>query len=168
MLNPYIEFDDNGAWLGIGDAATPDAIPAGAVACTTDQYAAAGPWTTLVDGAIVIGAPPPPTLGQQATAMLAAGLTIASTGTPALNGTYACDPATTQNIQAEIISIMLNSTFADGGATVAWPDVAGALHSFDIAAFKSFAAAIAAFVAVLTRIALSNSGTLPSTTTTIP
>lgn len=99
--------------------------------------------------------------------MLAAGCQIVSTGTPALDGTYACDNATQQHIMAEMISVLTNNVFADGGSTVAWADIAGASHTFTVAQFKAFSTAIAAFVATNLRIAASNTGTLPAQPITI-
>lgn len=71
---PYLVFNGAGAFVGSGKAYTRDTpavvegepapvpevpfFPPGAVECTNEQYAAAGAWTTLAAGAIVIGAPP--------------------------------------------------------------------------------------------------------------
>lgn len=108
-------------------------------------------------------------LAAEAGAAFAAGLAITSTGTPALNGTYAIDPATQAHIQAEVISILLNSTFADGSTTVVWPDMAGNTHTFgSIAEFKQFAAAVAAYVAALFKVGNGTLTTLPAATATIP
>jgi hypothetical protein len=56
---------------------------------------------------------PPPTLAQQALSMLATGCQIASTSTPALNGTYACNATLQGAIQAEVISLLLNNAFTN-------------------------------------------------------
>jgi hypothetical protein len=114
-------------------------------------------------------APPPPSLAQQATAAMSAALVATSTGTPALSATYAVDPTTQDHIQAETISILLNNTFADGTATLAWPDTTGAVHSFaSVAEFKAFAGAVSAYVAALFKVINGTLTTLPAAVATIP
>jgi hypothetical protein len=69
-----------------GGGYSPDGtLPTGAVACTQAQAEAAGPWSTIVDGQVVVGTPYaapvtaiPPTLAQQAQSAMAAGVTITS------------------------------------------------------------------------------------------
>jgi hypothetical protein len=102
-----------------------------------------------------------------AAAALSAGLTVTSTGTPALNGTYACDSNTTANINAEITSIMLNATFADGTTSLAWPDTSLALHTFNITQFKAFSTDLAAFVSGVRKYAMGINSSLPSSSVTI-
>lgn len=180
---PYIHFDEAGIFAGKGIAFFDDPIsgepnqplppqpeptfPADGEPCTQEQYDAAGSWTTFVDGTIVIGSPPPANLAEQAAAALAAGLTVTSTKTPARNGIYPCDPDTQSHIQAEMIAILINGAFADGGSTVDWPDITGASHSFDIASFKALASAIGIFAALSLRVIRTNAGTLPSASATI-
>ena len=106
------------------------------------------------------------TLAQRAWAAMATGLTLTSTGTPALSGAYAVD-VTAQVITSQVTSILLNGTFADGTGSVAWPDTAGALHTFTIAQFKVFATAVAAYVAALFKAINGISTTLPSGSVTI-
>lgn len=112
--------------------------------------------------------PPAPTLAQQATIMLAAGCQITSASTPALDATYPVDAPTQQHVQAEVTSILLNGAFADGGATVAWPDVADDPRTFTVAQFKTFATALAAFVAGCLKVANGQSQTLPTQPSSIP
>ena len=102
-----------------------------------------------------------------AAAAIAAGLTVTSTGTPSLNGTYACDSNTTADINAEITSIMLNATFADGTTSLAWPDTSLALHTFNVTQFKAFATALAAFVSGVRKYAMGINSSLPSSSVTI-
>ena len=106
------------------------------------------------------------TLAQRAWVAMAAGLTITSTGTPALSGVYTVD-ITAQVITSQVTSILLNGTFADGTGSVAWPDTSGALHTFTIAQFKVFATAVAAYVAALFKAINGISTTLPSGSVTI-
>jgi predicted NUDIX family NTP pyrophosphohydrolase len=71
-------------------------------------------------------------------------------------------------VQAETIAILLNGTFADGGATVAWPDMSGTVHMFpSVAEFKAFAAAVASFVAAVAKVQNGTLTTLPPATATI-
>ncbi len=113
-------------------------------------------------------APTAPTNAQLAQTAVASGITITSTATPALNGTYACDANTTAEINAEVTSIILNGTFTDGTSTLAWPDVSNVSHSFTVAQFKTFATAVAAFVTGVNKYARGVASSLPSITVTIP
>jgi hypothetical protein len=163
----YLLHDTSGAVFGTGF--TPDGtLPDNAIAGTAAQVAAWQGSTVVNDAIIAPPAPAAPTLAQQAAGLIASGLTIASTGTPALDGTYACDSATTDHIQAEMVAILVTAAFADGTASVAWPDVTGALHTFQsVAAFKAFAVAVAGFVAAGFKVMNGSSTTLPTATATI-
>lgn len=84
-----------------------------------------------------------------AAAFLAGGLTVTSTGSPAISGTYRCDGLTMAGIQAEVNAILLSGatpTFADGTASLNWPDVAGVGHTFTVAQFHELAMAVCNFV----------------------
>lgn len=115
--------------------------------------------------------PPAPTAAQEllatATALLRAPVAVTSTGTPALSGSYGITMQDQAHIGAEVQSIMLNGTFADGSSTVAWPDASGAVHTFSVAQFKAFATAIGAFVAACYKVLNGSSTTLPSAALTI-
>ena len=111
---------------------------------------------------------PAPSLAAQAAALLAGGLTVTSTGTSTLNGVYACDATAQQHISAELISVMLNGTFADGTGTVQWQDISGALHGFTVAQWKPLAVAIGVFVAAAIKVQIGASTTLPTASATIP
>ncbi len=143
---------------------------------TYAAWLAAGNRATLIDGEASLAAvlaeqyPPgwPASLAEQAIARLATGLAVTSAGTPALSATYAVDAAAQAHIQAEVIAILLNGSFADGSASVAWPDTAGVIHDFaDVAAFKGFAAAVSAYVAALFKVINGTSTALPAATATI-
>lgn len=114
-------------------------------------------------------APPAPTLAQQAATAISAGLTITRSSTPALDATYAVNDTTQSHIQAEMIALLVsgNAAFADGTASVAWPDIAGATHAFTIAEFKPFALAVGAYVAALYKVMNGTLTTLPSASVTI-
>jgi hypothetical protein len=144
-----------------GNGCSPDAtLPAGAVECTQAQYANAAAW--MISGGAIIAAPAPTlTLAQQATAMLNAGMQIVSTGTPALNATFACDPATYQRVGGIVAAIAGGLGLPGGGATFLWPDTTGTPHSFSVVNFSAFAKAMMDFEYTLNAIIGSNSGTLP-------
>lgn len=124
----------------------------------------------VANGEVVAYTPPPPVLtpAQQAKLLLLGGLTISSTANPSLNGTYnALDQQS--HIQAELISLLVNGVFADGGSSCDWPDIDGTVHTFATAdQFKSFATAIAAFVAGCSKVINGSSNTLPSAAASIP
>ena len=123
------------------------------------------------NGALVSYTPPPPappTLAQQAAALLAAGLTITSKATGALDAAYPATATAQAQINAEVTSILLNGTFADGTSTIGWLDVTGAPHAFTIAQFKTLATAIGAFVSGCVKCINGQVTTLPSASTTIP
>jgi hypothetical protein len=110
-------------------------------------------WTmTEVNGAWTFAAPVvvPPSAAAVATASftaaIAAGVTISSTSTPALNGIYGLDDVSLNRITAEQVYIATKGTFTNGGATRSWKDMAGAPHTFpSTAAFTSFAEAVAQY-----------------------
>ena len=110
----------------------------------------------------------PPTLAQKAMALLAAGLTITSPAIGLTSVAFAADADTQAHVNAEVTSILLNGTFADGTATVMWADMTGTAHAIpSVAAFKPFASAIAAFVAGVMKCILGISTTLPASVVVI-
>ena len=111
--------------------------------------------------------PPPLTLAQQAAALLTGTVAITSTSTASLSGNYTVTQADQNHIAAEIQSIMLTNTFADGTTTVSWPDSTGVLHTFTIAEFKTFAMALGSFVAACYKCITGATTTLPNTALTI-
>lgn len=154
-------------YVANGSGYSPDGtLPPGAVECTQTQYE--GDYV-LVAGAITPVASPTAAqlLAASAQAAIGAGLAITSEATPALDGTYAVDATAQQHVMAEITSIVLNGTFADGSATVDWLDAAGGSHTFTIAQFKTFAAAISAYVAALIKCMNGQLTALPATSATI-
>ena len=111
--------------------------------------------------------PPAPTAAQLAGAAIAAGLSVLSTSTPTLNGTYPCDSSTTSDINVEITSIMLNATFADGSTSIQWPDTSGTFHTFTVMQFKAFATALGVYVSGIRKYASGLSPSLPTASVTI-
>lgn len=74
-------------------------------------------------------------------ALIAAGMALVSTGTPSLNGTYAIDKGSTQNITAIYSGIKDGDGLPGGGSTFNYPDLAGTMHSFNTTTFPAFAKA---------------------------
>lgn len=133
-----------------------------------DSVPGVGPgWTYDGTNFSAPAAPPAPTLSEQASTALAGGCQIASTSTPSLNATYACTPSAIMNIQAEMISILVNGTFTNGNGSISWPDVTGTPRTFTVAQFKAFATAMGGFVGTLSPIASGMTGTLPTLPLTI-
>ena len=136
------------------------AIPSGTTVAVGYSYAA-GVFTAPP-------APPAPTLAQQAVAAMSAGLAITSTATSSLDATYPCNANAQAQLSAEVISLMLNGTFADGTDTIDWVDITGTGHTMSIAQFKTVATAIGAYVSGLTKCINGQASALPAATATIP
>lgn len=62
---------------------------------------------------------------------IAQGIAVTSTGTPALNATYALDPVTLSQIQALATDCAAGFGFPGGAGTFAYPDLTGTPHTFD-------------------------------------
>ncbi len=146
-----------------------DTLPSGAVECTQEQYQAPSQWT-ISDGAIIAFVPTAlQQLQSQAIAALDGGLTITSTSTPALNGTYACDDAHQARINRIQGFIAANSKFPNSLAALPWPDISGTVHEFpSTAEFTAFASAVADYVMALDAVIMGISTTLPPAQATIP
>lgn len=136
---------------------------------TAEQWAAhlADPHGWAVsEGQLVAYTPPhlvttPVQLAQGAyAAAIAAGVVIVSTGTPALNGTYAIDQASLSRITAEQVYIATTGTFTNGQTTRAWLDASGTPHVFpSTAEFTAFAETVAQYEdALLTAFATASAG----------
>jgi hypothetical protein len=106
-------------------------------------------------GAFVDITPPPsgPTeLQLSASAALLAGIQLTSIGTPALDGSYAVDPATAARINGIIAGIAGGLGLPGGGSTFLWPDTSANGHAFDVTNYKNFAAAVMNYTYVLNQI----------------
>ena len=125
---------------------------------------AGGLWA-VASGALVAYTPPVtlPTLLQQASNALNAGLTIASTSSQASNGTYDVSAISQAHLQSELIALLIsgNTAFADGTSTVIWPDVTGTNHTFSTTEFAAFAKAAGAYVAALYKVLNGTLSILP-------
>ncbi|MDR3415024.1 MAG: hypothetical protein P4L83_02465 [Nevskia sp.] len=128
---------------------------------------------TQAGGVWSFSAPPAPsalTLAQQAEALLGMGLSITSTGTLALSAViFPTDSDTQQWINSEMIAL-LNSgfvTFADGEATIDWPDSTGTGHPMTPAQFRAIAGAIGAFVSSCIKVRKGQLAALPAASVSI-
>ena len=139
------------AWLDAGNRATPIESEASLQGVLAANYPAGWPQTPA----------------QQALAAAAAGLTITSTSTPALSGTFSVSASSLSYIQGEMLAVAVNATFADGTTSVVWQDMAGTSHTFNVAQFKAFSIAVANYVANLGKVIGGLSTTLPASTATI-
>jgi len=111
--------------------------------------------------------PPAPSAAVLAAVAMTAGLTIASAGTPALNGTYAVDAVSQADIVAIETSLNAGKGFPGGVTTFNYPDVTGVMHAFTEANFTDFAAAVRDYVYALKSVIAGASTTLPAASTTI-
>jgi hypothetical protein len=148
--------------------------PAGAATLTVTpaQWEAQSSAFYVAAGALVAGAlpAPAPTLAQQAAALLAVGLTITSTATPALNGVYACDDAAQAKL-SRVYGLIerAGGAFPAALAAMPWTDQSGAPHVFPtVAQFLALETAVGDFVLACDLIIATNSGTLPPATAAIP
>jgi hypothetical protein len=104
---------------------------------------------------------------QSAQSMLAAGLAIVSTATPALNGTYAVDQVSQMDIIAIETSLNAGKGFPGGATTFNYPDMSGVMHAFSESSFTNFAAAVRDYVYALKSVIAGSSSTLPAASVTI-
>jgi len=176
QFNPSLSPAPVTGWYDTAEFSYPNLpAPTDLLAVTAAQWAArtANPSGWAVSGGALVSYTPPvvaPTLAQQAAMALAAGLTITSTGTPALNGTYACDDAAQARINRVYALIQRGggAVFPAGLTSLPWPDKSGALHTFtSVAEFLAFETAVGNYVLALDMIQAANSGTLPSSTVNI-
>jgi hypothetical protein len=160
---PYYQDTSGGLhYLSISDLANGGfaLLPAGCVEITDAQ-------------AEVLQAPPPPTpeqvLASTVAAAMAAGLTIASTSTPAIDGTYPVDSDTTQEISQVMLFTQVNGDFPGTASSYPWFDTSNVPHVFpSVAVFKGWATAIANYVAALKLYGAGVQGAaLPSSSVTI-
>lgn len=127
-------------------------------------------WSAVgVSGKWTFTAPVAPSVtpAMAAQEALAAGISIASTSTPALDGTYACDSLTQADIVAIETSLNAGKGFPGGAALFNYPDTSGAMHAFSEANFTDFAAAVRDYVYALKSVIAGASTSLPSSAITI-
>ena len=103
-----------------------------------------------------------------AAALIAGGLTVTSTSTASLNGTYQCDDLARGAMGMQNMEIAQNNDFVGGTQTLNWPDTSGAMHAFTPAQFVPFVIAIDAFYSACLTYAAGASAGPPASTATIP
>ena len=96
------------------------------------------------------------------------GVTITSTSTPAVNGTYSCSDGALMLMQDQMNAILTSNAFADGSQALAWADMSGANHTFPVAQFKGLVLAAGALRAACAQYAQGITTTPPSNQATIP
>ena len=119
---------------------------------------------------------PTPTAGQlaqqQYNAAIVAGLTITSTGSSSLNGTYSITPQAQSNISGIVTSIAAGQGLPHGALTIQWLDAAGAPHAFTALQITAFGVAIRDYLYDLqithATLAAGGSASWPAATVTIP
>ena len=112
---------------------------------------------------------PTPTPAQQAEAAIASGVTINSTSTPEVNGTYACDAAAVADIGAETLSVIVTQQFTNGATSIQWPLADGTLVTFPSPqVFQAWAVAVSRYVSACKQYASGAQGAaLPASTVSI-
>lgn len=102
-------------------------------------------------------------------AFIGGGLTVTSTGTSALNGVYAIDPASQANIATEAQFISTFAEFTNGETTnLSYPLMNGTLVAFPTTTeFMAFAKMVAQTVASA-KLAMAQNAAMPSANVTIP
>ena len=124
-------------------------------------------WTHSGDG---FAPPAPPVLSaaDRATAALASGIEIVSSGTPAISGTYPLDALSQFKILSISAYISINGKFPGEMTVFSRLDTAKVPHVFpNPALFLVWATAVADYVAALEQIIETGSGTLPAQPTEI-
>jgi hypothetical protein len=99
------------------------------------------------------------------------GCAIVSTGTPALNATYALDPVTVQNLEALVDDITAGKPLPGGGSTIEYPTLDGPQIAFTGPQLVTLGAALVEYeysaMQALTTIVMGGSASLPVQPVTI-
>jgi len=129
---------------------TEGAAPIPYTCCASDPISADLFAEVLLVGPVAPYVAPVLTLAEQAAAALAAGLTIALSGSITLPPTvFPTDPDTQQKIGLVVTNVNAEGTFPGGATSYPIKDAAGVWHTFTVAQYKAVAAAIAAYAAPL-------------------
>jgi len=95
------------------------------------------------------------------------GITITSTSTPALNGTYRVDARSQNQITSIYVGIKGGDGLPGNGGAFSYLDAAGMPHSFTADQFVAFAKAVRDYVYALNIASMQSSPVWPSATVTI-
>ena len=103
--------------------------------------------------------------------LIAGGIVLTSTGTPALNATYSTTDTAQKNVGAVVTGIAAGLGLPGGGTTFQYLDALNVPHSFYTSHFTAFAAALRNFVynceIALATIQSGGTATFPSNLVTI-
>jgi hypothetical protein len=140
---------------------------------TSEQFAARFPnpsgWM-IQSGALVpyvAPTPPPPTIQQQAGALLFEPVSLVCTSIPSLNGNYPIDPTTQTQITGIASAINAGLGLPGEGDTFNWPDATGTPHAWPAVQFTAFAKGVMNYVYQAAQVAQGHGDTLPTQPLTI-
>jgi hypothetical protein len=171
-MQNYFTYNAQGNILSSG-LSLDGTMPTGAVVCTSSQASDPGQWCVDVSSTppAVVSAPAAQlaaqALIQSAQTALAAGISIVSSGTPALNATYAVDQLSQMDVIAIETSLNAGKGFPGGVTTFNYQDAGGVMHAFSESNFTDFAAAVRDYVYALKSVIAGSSSTLPAASVTI-
>lgn len=163
----------SGAVSNVAVAAASSDLPAGTWVEIDALNPVPGIGWTYASGAFTAPTVTPPAVTPQSAyaAFLAAGAIVTSTGTPALNGTYAIDAETQISITTEAAFINAFSEFSNGTTTnFPWQLANGTkvVQFPNTTAFMNFTKAIATLVTTAKLSMNAGLTTMPSNAVTIP
>lgn len=105
---------------------------------------------------------PPPTLAQQAGAMMYDTVDVTSAAEPSLNSTYAIDPTSQNQITSIAAAINAGMGLPGGGDSFNWADVNSVSHQWPSTQFLNFARDVMNFVYACGQVVGGYTTTLPS------
>lgn len=136
-------------WDGVADWAPPK----GSTAVVIPDGSSAGIGSIYDGAAFVVSSPvepPAPTLAEEASTAVGAGLTISLSGSLTLAATlFQIDPKTQSKLAAVATTINTTGGFPGGAETYPMKDSDGEWHAFTLDQYKAVAGAIATYVAAL-------------------
>lgn len=138
--------------------------------CSATPDVAPG-WTATETGGVWTFAPPadpaPPTLPEQAMALLTTPITVTSRSQSSVNGVYPNDDPTRSQITAIMTKVNAGNGLPGGSNSFNWPDIDGTRHDWRVAQFTDYANQMADFVYQAVQVQQGQSTTLPSTSLSI-
>lgn len=176
MGQKFAAYDASGAiitYYDSVDSPVPNGVEAIEISDTQWQACITSSGWTIVQEKLVAPVPPTDaqvaeqTLIQSAYAAMLAGLKIASSSSPALNGTYAVDQLSQMDIIAIETSLSAGKGFPGGVATFSYLDVTGTMRPFSESNFMNFAAAVRDYVYALKSVTAGVLTTLPASSVMI-
>jgi hypothetical protein len=157
------------------DAITYASLPASddLLEITSEQFAARFPnpsaWVVNagVLQAYVAPTPPPPTIQQEAGALLFEPVAVVCTSISSLNANYPIDQVTQSQITGIASAINAGLGLPGEGDTFNWPDATGTPHAWPATQFTAFAKAVMNYVYQAAQVAQGHGDTLPTQPLTI-